>query len=129
MVLLSILIVADAGQDKIVPVRLQGLGVVFLLNLGDCTLGTVLVFKLQQERWAVSARVRQKHQIGKAFTRGQFADDSVVISCAVEGQRQGTGEGVLIVIGEQRASLLVGTGHTLGHGPFITHKQGLQQSL
>ena len=68
----------------------------------------------------------QEHQIGVPLSRWQFAEYLVLLSCAVKGQGESIGKGILVIVLDM-AGFHMGFLDALCHGLLIFCQNSLEQ--
>ena len=104
---LRLLVVADAYEEQVALVVVQGLAVVFVLDLLQGAFGTFVMLQFDDQGRDVW-QVRNQHQVCVTFARRQFLHQCVAGVGIEIGQTDGALEAMLIIVGQRVSHLGVG---------------------
>ena len=127
--LLRLLVVVDAHEENVAGVFGYLRGIFLALDLVDGSVGGMIEFQFNDECRLADVAAGNHHKVGIALTRGIFAMDDVLIARPNIGDGQDTGEGVLIIIGEDAGVLVMGLVDAFCHGLFVAGDSGGEKVL
>ena len=128
-VLLGLLVVIDANKEQIACVFCNFLRIFLPLYLVDGGVGGVVELQFYDERGLGDIAARNHHEVSIALSRSIFAMDDVLVARPNVGDRQDTGEGVLIVIGEDARVFIMSHVDGPRHCFFISSDGGSKEGF
>ena len=115
---LRLLIVANAYEEQVALVVVQGLAVIFVLDLLQGAFGTLVMLQFNDQGRDIR-QIRNQYQVCVTFARRQFLHQCVAGVGIEIGQTDGALEAMLIIVGQRVSHLGVGCVERTGHRLLI----------
>ena len=95
-------------------VAVQGLGVMFVIDLLEGYIGGLVDFVLYDNGWLVGD-IGEEDEVGYAFANGGLLENGVILYGSEISQVDGTLQGGFVVVGQDGANAGVGIAETFGN--------------
>ena len=114
MVYLALAVVVDGHFEEFAMVAVQGLGVMFVIDLLEGYIGGLVDFEFYDNGWLVGD-IGEEDEVGYAFANGDLFEDGVILYGSEISQVDGTLQGGFVVVGQDGANAGVGIAETFGN--------------